>query len=114
MTGRQGVIIPAANVQNLMLKEAVVEAVRAKQFAVYAVADVDQALALLTGLEAGVTDDRGTTRRNPLTERCRNGCGNWKRRVKNCWREANRLEDSRPGPPSVTGTDSDKPGRCTY
>jgi hypothetical protein len=33
--------------------------VRAKQFAVYAVEDVDQALALLSGLEAGDADEQG-------------------------------------------------------
>ncbi|WP_237055070.1 Lon protease family protein [Microbulbifer sediminum] len=59
LSGEQAVIIPAANVQHLMLKNEVVEAVRAMQFSVYAVQDVDQALALLTGLEAGCPDDQG-------------------------------------------------------
>lgn len=59
LSGDQGVVIPAANVQHLMLKEEVVEAVRAQQFAVYAVEEVDQAMALLTGLEAGSADEHG-------------------------------------------------------
>lgn len=59
LSGDQGVILPATNVQHLMLKSEVVEAVRAKQFAVYAVEDVDQALALLSGLGAGGADEQG-------------------------------------------------------
>jgi len=49
LTGGQGVVIPRANVQNLMLKEEVVEAVRAGRFAVFPVDTVDEALSVLTG-----------------------------------------------------------------
>jgi lon-related putative ATP-dependent protease len=50
LTGSQGVIIPTANSQHLMLREDVLEAVEAGRFRVYAVSTVDQALELLTGL----------------------------------------------------------------
>ena len=53
LDGTQGVVIPAANVPHLMLRDDVVEASRAGQFHVWAVADVDQAATLLTGIEAG-------------------------------------------------------------
>ncbi len=53
LTGRQGVIIPQANVRNLMLKEEVVDAVREGLFSIYSVATVDQCLELLTGRTAG-------------------------------------------------------------
>jgi len=53
LDGSQGVIIPKANVQDLMLKKEVVEAVAAGQFHVWAVGHVDEALQLLTGLPAG-------------------------------------------------------------
>ncbi|HEX5370846.1 MAG TPA: S16 family serine protease, partial [Dehalococcoidia bacterium] len=56
LTGEQGVIVPASNVQHLMLREDVVEAVRQGQFHVYSISTIDDALELLTGLEAG---DRG-------------------------------------------------------
>ncbi|MFZ2290083.1 MAG: AAA family ATPase [Halopseudomonas yangmingensis] len=59
LTGEQAVIIPAANVPNLMLDQPVLEAVRAGQFAVYAVSRVDQALELLSGQTAGVEDEDG-------------------------------------------------------
>jgi lon-related putative ATP-dependent protease len=53
LTGRQGVLVPASNVQHLMLREDVVEAVAAGKFAVHAVATIDEGLELLTGLRAG-------------------------------------------------------------
>lgn len=52
-TGGEGVIIPAANVEHLMLREEVVAAVREGTFAIYAVDSVDEAMALLAGLPAG-------------------------------------------------------------
>lgn len=53
LTGDQGVIIPEANVKDLMLRPDVVEAVRSGQFAVYAVTSADEAMELLTGLKPG-------------------------------------------------------------
>ena len=58
LTGEQGVIIPHQNVKNLMLKKEVVQAVKDKQFHIYPVESVDQAIELLTGKEAGT---RGST-----------------------------------------------------
>ena len=49
----QGVVLPAANVGNLMLSEAVIDAVRDGRFVLHAVADVDAALEVMTGLPAG-------------------------------------------------------------
>jgi len=54
LTGRQGVLIPAANVQHLMLREDVVSACTEGRFGVYPIATVDEGIALLAGLEAGV------------------------------------------------------------
>ncbi len=53
LTGAQGVVMPKANVKNLMLDEEVVEAVEAGRFHVYAISDVDEGLELLTGLAVG-------------------------------------------------------------
>ncbi|WP_417605288.1 Lon protease family protein [Oceanimonas baumannii] len=55
----QGVIIPAANLDNLMLNREVRQAVAEGQFCVYAVTEMDEALALLTGLSAGEADNNG-------------------------------------------------------
>ena len=59
LTGKQGVIIPASNVQHLMLRHDVVAAVANGKFSVHAVQDVDQAMSLLTGLPAGLPDTKG-------------------------------------------------------
>ena len=59
LTGEQGVIIPASNVQHLMLRQDVVEAVEAGQFHVYPVRTVNQAIELLTGVPAGERDEEG-------------------------------------------------------
>jgi predicted ATP-dependent protease len=59
LTGDEGVIIPAANTRHLMLRDDVVEAVKAGKFRIYAVETVDQGIELLTGLPAGVRDGAG-------------------------------------------------------
>lgn len=56
LTGEQGVLIPTANVQHLMLRQSVVDAAAAGKFHIYAVENVDQAVTLLTGLPAGEAD----------------------------------------------------------
>jgi lon-related putative ATP-dependent protease len=53
LTGTQGVIVPEANVQHLMLDRMVVEACAAGRFAVWPVRRVEQALALLAARPAG-------------------------------------------------------------
>lgn len=59
LSGEQGVIIPAANLSDLMLRREVVDAARAGQFRIWAVSEVDEALELLTGLPAGAADEKG-------------------------------------------------------
>jgi Lon-like ATP-dependent protease len=51
--GAQGVVIPAANVHNLMLDAEVVDAVRDGKFHVWAVRTIDEGIELLTGCRAG-------------------------------------------------------------
>jgi predicted ATP-dependent protease len=59
LDGRQGVLIPRANVQHLMLRDDVVAAVADGRFHVHAVDDVDQAIELLTGVPAGAPNAKG-------------------------------------------------------
>jgi predicted ATP-dependent protease len=54
LSGTQGVLIPAANVQHLMLRDEVIDACAAGRFAVYPVRTIDAGIALLTGRPAGV------------------------------------------------------------
>jgi predicted ATP-dependent protease len=59
LTGRQGVLVPAANVKHLMLKHEVVEAASAGKFHIYPVASVDEGIEILTGVPAGQRDALG-------------------------------------------------------
>lgn len=59
LTGRQGVLIPQANLKHLMLRQDVVAAAAAGSFRVHAVSTVEQAIELLTGIAAGDPDDEG-------------------------------------------------------
>ena len=60
LTGEQGVIIPAANVRSLMLRQDVLEAVRDGRFHIYAVETIDQGMGILTGLDTGERQEDGT------------------------------------------------------
>ncbi|PXX90424.1 ATP-dependent protease [Marinobacter vulgaris] len=59
LTGTQGVIVPATNVQNLMLDQEVVQAVRDGKFVVHSVTRAEDAIALLLGKPAGKADRKG-------------------------------------------------------
>ena len=59
LNGEQGVMIPRANVQHLMLRADVVKAVTEGLFNVWAVDHVDQGISVLTGLPAGERDEEG-------------------------------------------------------
>jgi ATP-dependent Lon protease len=54
------VIIPRRNVQDLMLRREVVEAVAAGKFHVYPVSAIDEGMEILTGIEAGAPREDGT------------------------------------------------------
>ncbi|XOV89981.1 MAG: Lon protease family protein [Pseudomonadota bacterium] len=56
-TGTQGVIVPAANAGELMLRDDVVEAIGNGEFNVFAIESIDQALEILLGREAGRLQD---------------------------------------------------------
>jgi predicted ATP-dependent protease len=53
LNGHQGVMIPASNVNDLMLRKDVVEAVREGRFRIYSVKTIDEGIEILTGKEAG-------------------------------------------------------------
>jgi ATP-dependent Lon protease len=53
LTGKQGVMIPHLNIDDLMLRKDVVEAVKEGKFHIYSVKTIDQGIEILTGVEAG-------------------------------------------------------------
>ena len=60
LTGRQGVMIPRANEQQLMLNSEVIEAVRAGMFHIWSVETIEEGIELLTGRKAGARSARGS------------------------------------------------------
>ncbi|MGA2720691.1 MAG: AAA family ATPase, partial [Candidatus Acidiferrales bacterium] len=59
LTGTQGVLIPAENVDDLMLRDDVIEAVAKGQFHIYPVATIEQGIEILTGAPAGKRNASG-------------------------------------------------------
>jgi len=59
LTGKHGVVIPASNVNNLMLRHDVVEAVREGLFSIFPVSNVDEGIEILTDIPAGELDKNG-------------------------------------------------------
>ncbi|SDC34953.1 Lon protease family protein [Ruegeria marina] len=59
LTGNQGVIIPASNVEHLMLREHVVEAVEKGRFRIIPITTVDEGVEIMTGCPAGTRTETG-------------------------------------------------------
>lgn len=59
LSHEQGVLIPKANIQHLMLREDVVKAILDKKFFIYALETIDEAITLLTGKTAGIRNKQG-------------------------------------------------------
>jgi len=68
LTGRQGVIIPRQNVQDLMLRNDVVQAAAEGKFHIYPVATIDEGIEILTGIEAGKKQEDGTFEEGTVNE----------------------------------------------
>lgn len=66
LTGKQGVIIPRQNMQHLMLRQDVIEAVQAGQFHVHAIDTIDQALEILMARPVGTLDKKGRYSKNSI------------------------------------------------
>jgi lon-related putative ATP-dependent protease len=69
LTGEQGVMIPASNVSNLMLKEEIVEVARAGQFHVWPVNTIDEGIEILTGVQAGRRIEDGNFEQDTVNAR---------------------------------------------
>lgn len=57
--GSQGVMIPMQNVDNLMLKDEVISAVKDGLFHIYAIKSIDEGIEVLTGRSSGRNTDKG-------------------------------------------------------
>jgi Lon-like ATP-dependent protease len=56
LTGKQGILLPGTNAQQLNLSDEVIAAVEAGQFHIHPVDHVEEAIELLTGCVAGEPD----------------------------------------------------------
>ncbi|MDT8403744.1 ATP-binding protein [Sulfuriflexus sp.] len=59
LAGMQGVVIPESNVKHLMLRHDIIDAVSVGEFHIYPVTNIDQAIGIMTGIEAGTADSSG-------------------------------------------------------
>jgi predicted ATP-dependent protease len=59
LRGDEGVLIPRANIPNLMLRSEVRDAIAAGTFHIYPISTIDEGIALLTGTPAGEADEQG-------------------------------------------------------
>jgi predicted ATP-dependent protease len=60
LTGQQGVLVPSRNLDSLMLRQNVVDAIGDEKFHIYAVDTVEEGIELLTGTPAGEMDPHGS------------------------------------------------------
>ena len=69
LTGRQGVLIPAANIRNLALRRRVIDAVAEGRFRIITMTTLSDGIEVLTGLPAGARGADGTYPENSLNRR---------------------------------------------
>ena len=66
LTGKQGVIIPFQNKQDLMLKDEVIEAVKERRFNIYSAQNIEEALELLLGVKVSRRNLNGKFEKDTL------------------------------------------------
>ena len=77
LNGKQGVILPIQNVQHLMLRQDVIDAVREGKFHLYAVRTVEEALSLLMKRPAGIMNPKGRYEKNTIFGEVMNQLKHW-------------------------------------
>ncbi len=96
LTGSQGVLVPRANIANLMLDPETVDAVARGAFHIYPVDNIDRGIELLTGVRAGSIDEPGTI--NYLVDQRLQKISSWLRERGE--RETRIVHDNPPTPPA--------------
>ena len=125
LTGEQGVILPDANVLTLMLREDVVRAVAEGNFHIYPVKTIDEGIAILTGVPAGVRNKDGKFPKDTVNRRVDDALRSLAMRLKAFGRPPSKQEgeiqskaeeeengsddDAPPEPPHEPGIPGDEP-----
>jgi ATP-dependent Lon protease len=107
LNGSQGVLLPRANVANLMLDSEVVDAVARGQFHLYPVDNIDAGIELLTGVRAGSIEEPGTV--NHLVDQRLQKISAWMRDRGE--RETRIVHDNPPTPPAPKPPEPPEPQR---
>lgn len=94
LTGHQGVLIPVANVKNLMLKKEVVNAVEEGNFHIYQVATIEEGIQILTGTPVGTPDDSGRYPDDTLYGKVEKRLKKYLDRERMFWRDTKPWEDA--------------------
>ncbi|MEX0809607.1 MAG: ATP-binding protein [Dongiaceae bacterium] len=81
LTGNQGVLVPATNERNLVLRDEIAQAVADGRFHVWSASKVEDAIELLTGLEAGEPDADGAYPKDTLYGRVQTALEAFDRRL---------------------------------
>jgi len=66
LNGNQGVLIPHVNIKTLMLREDVIEAAKKNKFSIFTIETVDDAISILTGVQAGKRNKEGIFSKNTV------------------------------------------------
>jgi predicted ATP-dependent protease len=69
LTGEHGVLIPAVNARNLMLRDEVIEATQAGLFHIYGVSTIEEGMQILTGIPFGTLTSDGRYLTGTIAER---------------------------------------------
>jgi len=69
LNGKQGVMIPESNIQNLMLDDEIIEAVKKGKFTIWAVNKVEDGIRILTGVPAGQAHKDGSFTKDSIFDR---------------------------------------------
>jgi lon-related putative ATP-dependent protease len=94
LKGDEGVLIPKANVRNLMLAERVRQAVAKGRFHIIPVSTVDEGIGILTGIPAGTTSSKGAYPKGSVNQRVIERLVTLTEKA----RETGRRKDDQPGP----------------
>jgi lon-related putative ATP-dependent protease len=94
LSGKQGVMIPQANIKNLMLKKEVVDAVKKRKFHIYQVSTVEEGVEILTGVKAGIPDAEGNYPANTVFGRVQAKLKNYLQRTFKLKKELGDINES--------------------
>lgn len=77
LTGNQGVIMPKANLNQLMLRDDIIQTVSEGKFHIFAIEHIDEALQLLTQMDVNTVGKKGKFKKNTLYHKIHERLANW-------------------------------------